>query len=74
MMTFVEVTKRALMLTLLLALREAAAGALVQAMGRFSKTTSPTTTESAQVARYAVVTQTLENKEKVEVNMLLHGY
>ena len=37
MMAFVEVTKRALMLTLLLALREAAAGALVQAMGRFSK-------------------------------------
>ena len=56
MMAFVEVTKRALILTLLLALREAAAGALVQDMGRFSKTTSPTTTESAQVARYAVVT------------------
>lgn len=74
MMAFVEVTKRALMLTLLLALREAAAGTLVQAMGRFSKTTSPTTTEGVQVARYAVVTQTLENKEKVEVNMLLHGY
>lgn len=74
MMAFVEVTKRAFILTVLLALREAAAGALVQAMGRFTKNTSPTTTESAQLARYAVVTQPLENKEKVEVNMLLHGY
>ena len=56
MMAYVEVILRASILTILLALQEAASGALVQAMGRFSKTTSPATTESAREARNAVVT------------------
>ena len=45
----------------------------MQANG-FTKPTSPTSTTNAQVARYAVDTRPLENKEKVKVNVVINLY
>lgn len=70
MMAFVEVPLHVSILTALVAVWQVAAGALVRANG-ITKTTSPTTTTNVQLARYAVVTGTLENKKKVEVNIVI---
>ena len=67
MMAFVELILRASILTALEAVWQVAAGALVQANSITTNTSTGTTT-NVQVARYAVVTVTLENKEKIEVN------
>ena len=73
MMAFVEVTLHASILTALVAVWQVAAGALVQT-NNIIKPTSPATTTNVQVARCAVVTGPLENKDKVEVNIIINPY